>query len=441
MAAMVSLIWDRILAAFRGATVASVRRRDATKFRLAAGARTRYQAALVPALAIPIAMNDFARRALLPAGFADLLPPEAGLEAATVERLMALFGAQGYVRVKPPLVEFEESLLTGAGAAMARHSFRLMDPVSQRMLALRPDMTLQVARIAAVRLRNEPRPLRLCYAGQVLRVVGDALRSSRQFGQIGCELIGSAAVGADVEAVLLAATALAEIGTPGLSVDLSSPTLAAAIIESAGLPASQGKQLRDALDRKDAASVARLGGAVAATLGTLLRQSGDATRALEALATIELPARAAEDAQRLRDVVGALQARRPELSITVDLIENRGFEYHTGLCFTLFARGVRGELGRGGRYLAGGDFAEGGGEPATGFTLYTDTILRALPAVPRPRRIYVPIDAPPATAEALRGDGWSTLAALERAADPRTEASRLGCSHVWIAGAIHALQE
>jgi hypothetical protein len=235
MAAMVSRMRKRILAVFRGASVASVRCGDATKFRLAAEARTRYQAALVHALAIPIAMNDFARRALLPAGFADLLPPEAGLEAATVERLMALFGAQAYVRVKPPLVEFEESLLTGAGAAMARHSFRLMDPVSQRMLALRPDMTLQVARIAAVRLRNEPRPLRLCYAGQVLRVVGDALRSSRQFGQIGCELIGSAAVGADVEAVLLAATALAEIGTPGLSVDLSSPTLAAAIIESAGL--------------------------------------------------------------------------------------------------------------------------------------------------------------------------------------------------------------
>ena len=88
-------------------------------------------------------MTDFASRALLPAGFADLLPPEAGFEAATVERLMAAFAAQGYARVKPPLVEFEDSLLGGSGAAMARHSFRLMDPVSQRMLALRPDMTLR----------------------------------------------------------------------------------------------------------------------------------------------------------------------------------------------------------------------------------------------------------------------------------------------------------
>lgn len=386
-------------------------------------------------------MNDLARRALLPAGFVDLLPNEAGHEAATVERLMALFGAQAYVRVKPPLVEFEESLLTGAGAAMARHSFRLMDPVSQRMLALRPDMTLQVARIAAVRLRNAQRPLRLCYAGQVVRVVGDALRSARQFGQLGCELIGSAAVEADVEAVLLAASSLVEIGAAGLSVDLSSPTLAASIIDAAGLAPEQAKQLRSALDRKDAAAVASLGGAVAGTLGSLLRDSGEARRALTALAKIDLPARAAEDAQRLRDVVDAVQARAPELSLTVDLVENRGFEYHIGLCFTLFARGVRGELGRGGRYLAGGDFTGGTGEPATGFTLYTDTILSALPPQAIARTVFVPLAAPPGTARSLRKAGWSTLGALAETGDPRAEAKRLGCTHVWTVEKTIALEE
>jgi ATP phosphoribosyltransferase regulatory subunit len=385
-------------------------------------------------------MTDFVSRALLPAGFADLLPPEAGAEAATVERLMTAFGAQGYVRVKPPLVEFEESLLGGSGAAMARHSFRLMDPVSQRMLALRPDMTLQVARIAAVRLRGEPRPLRLCYAGQVVRVSGDALRSARQFGQIGCELIGSASVAADVEAVLLAATSLADIGTPGLSVDLSSPTLAAAIVAAAGIAGDAARSLRNALDRKDAASVAAHGGEAAALLGALLRASGEPSRALETLRASALPPGAVADAQRLAAVVSTLRARRPDLELTVDLVENRGFEYHTGLCFTLFARGVRGELGRGGRYLAGGDFADQA-EPATGFTLYTDTILRALPARGPARRAFVPLDAPAGTAERLRAEGWSTLAALEDGTDAAAEARRLGCSHVWIAGAIRALGE
>ncbi|NQV44142.1 MAG: ATP phosphoribosyltransferase regulatory subunit, partial [Rhodospirillales bacterium] len=120
--------------------------------------------------------NDNADKALLPAGMADVLPPDAAFEATVVERLMARFGAQGYGRVKPPLLEFEENLLRGPGSAMSSQTFRLMDPVSQRMMGLRADMTPQVARIATSRLRKAPRPLRLSYAGQVLRVKGSQLR-------------------------------------------------------------------------------------------------------------------------------------------------------------------------------------------------------------------------------------------------------------------------
>src|SRR5690606_15769726 len=110
---------------------------------------------------------------------------------AVVERVMACFASHGYERVKPPLIEFEEGLLAGPGAALAAGTFRLMDPVSQRMMGVRADMTLQVARIAATRLKNQARPLRLSYAGQVLRVSGTQLRPERQFGQAGIELIGA----------------------------------------------------------------------------------------------------------------------------------------------------------------------------------------------------------------------------------------------------------
>ena len=81
-----------------------------------------------------------------------------------------IFAAHGYQRVKPPLLEFEDSLLAGSGAAVADQTFRLMDPDSHRMMGLRADMTPQVARIAATRLAHLPRPLRLSYAGQCLRV-------------------------------------------------------------------------------------------------------------------------------------------------------------------------------------------------------------------------------------------------------------------------------
>src|SRR5580693_2690768 len=118
---------------------------------------------------IPRAMADTLHKALLPQGLRDLLPPEAAWEAEVVQRLTAVLGQHGYERVKPPLAEYEDNLLSGAGAAMAMETFRVMDPVSQRMIGLRADMTPQIARIATTRLKNAPRPLRLCYAGQVLR--------------------------------------------------------------------------------------------------------------------------------------------------------------------------------------------------------------------------------------------------------------------------------
>src|ERR1041385_1271722 len=137
-------------------------------------------------------MNDVRPPALLPTALYDLLPAEAQVEADVTARLMGVLASHGYERVKPPLVEFEETLLSGAGAAMASDTFRTMDPVSHRMIGVRADMTPQVARIAATRLSHRPRPLRLSYAGQVLRVRGSQMRPERQIGQAGAEVIAVA---------------------------------------------------------------------------------------------------------------------------------------------------------------------------------------------------------------------------------------------------------
>jgi ATP phosphoribosyltransferase regulatory subunit len=375
-------------------------------------------------------MSQPLQRALLPAGLRDLLPPEAAFEAAVAERLMAAFAAYGYERVKPPLVEFEDSLLAGTGAAMAPHIFRVMDPVSQRMMGVRADMTLQVARIAASRLANAPRPLRLSYAGQVLRVKGDDLRPERQVGQAGAELIGSDAAAADAEAVLLAATSLLAVGVRQLTVDLSSPNLAASVIAAAGI--TDTKRLRAALDRKDAEAVARLGGKAADTLGALMRAAGPAREALAAMAKLKLPADAAAEAKRVADVVALIEAAKPGFALTIDPVENRDFEYHIGLCFHLFAGDVRGELGRGGRYVAGGEFGSGGTEPATGFTLFMDSLLQALPAAAAPDRLYVPFGTTVETATAWRVKGWIVVAGLAQERDAAQEAKRLNCSHVLV---------
>ncbi|MDE2229048.1 MAG: ATP phosphoribosyltransferase regulatory subunit [Alphaproteobacteria bacterium] len=380
-------------------------------------------------------MNETLHKALLPEGLRDLLPPDAGIEADVVSRLMAVLASHGYERVKPPLAEFENNLLSGAGAAMAKDTFRVMDPVSQRMIGLRADMTPQVARIAATRLKKAPRPLRLCYAGQVLRVKGSQLRPSRQVGQVGAELIGPADVAADAEAISLAAEALAGLDLQGISVDLTLPTLVPAICRAAKLDPAQGDAVRRALDHKDAAALRKAAGPVATVLGELLKAAGTAEKSLAKLAALDLPKSAADERARLGDVIGRVKQAAPALVITVDPVENRGFEYHTGVSFTFFAKAVRGELGRGGRYRTD----NGGGEDATGFTLYADTILQALPEPPAPRRIYVPFDGDLGSARRLRTEGWITVAGLAPVRNARDEAKRLNCGHLLDGGKIIVL--
>jgi ATP phosphoribosyltransferase regulatory subunit len=377
-------------------------------------------------------MNDMPHPALLPAGLYDLLPPEAEIEAEVTGRLMGVLAAHGYERVKPPLVEFEETLLSDAGAAMASDTFRTMDPISHRMIGVRADMTPQVARIAATRLSHRPRPLRLSYAGQVLRVRGSQMRPERQIGQVGAELIGAGGPAADVEVIAVAGEALAALGVPDLSVDLTLPTLVPAIAEAYGITGDRAAGLRAALNHKDMAAVASLAGEAGALLARLVAVAGAAGATRAALDRLDLPEQACRERDRLGAVLDGLAGAIPALKVTVDPVENRGFEYHTGISFTFFVRvgpelGPLGELGRGGRYQAGAPAAL---EPATGFTLYTDTILRTLPTPPPRRRVLMPPGTDPARAHSLRVEGWITVAALLPAADWREEARRLDCGYV-----------
>src|SRR5271170_1534238 len=185
--------------------------------------------------------------ALLPAGLRDLLPPEAETEAASVEALMAAFAQHGYQRVKPPLLEFEDGLLAGTGAATADQTFRLMDPDTHRMMGVRADITPQVARIATTRLAGAPRPLRLSYAGQCLRVRSTQLAPERQVAQAGIELIGPDIAAADAEIVLVGAEALAALGLTRLSFDLTMPPLVDKLIEEAGVASAHRGPLARAL--------------------------------------------------------------------------------------------------------------------------------------------------------------------------------------------------
>ncbi|MDH5748872.1 MAG: ATP phosphoribosyltransferase regulatory subunit [Rhodospirillales bacterium] len=381
-------------------------------------------------------MSDPADKALLPAGMSDVLPPYAGFEADARERLISSFVGYGYERVKPPLIEFEENLLTGSGVALYDQTFRLMDPVSQRMMGVRSDMTLQVARIATTRLKNAPRPLRLGYAGEVLRVKGSQLRPERQFGQVGAELIGTESPTGDKEVILMAVEALEHLGVEDLSVDLGLPTLVPAVCQVLGLDEGVMSRLRLALDRKDDAGVSalagQLGGRAEKILLGMLSATGQAEDVLGILDGLDLPAAAQAERTCLSEVVKGIRAGAPNLTLTADAVENRGFEYHTGVTFTIFSSAVRGELGRGGRYRAGNGDEQG--EPATGLTLFMDSVLRALAGPVSPKKIFIPSGTPADAARTLRGEGWITIEGMNYDASPENEARRMNCTHLLIDG-------
>ena len=370
---------------------------------------------------------------LLPIGLSDLLPPDAEYETHITETLMRSFASYGYDRVKPPLIEFEEILLGGSGVATEKQTFRIMDPVSQRMLGVRADMTMQIARIASTRLGDIKRPIRLSYAGQVLRVKGSDLRPKRQFAQIGAELIGSNSFRADAEVILMTINALESVGISNLSVDLCIPKLLTHIFTDFKIDASfEVDNLKTFFNQKNVPAIEglkeKLGDEAVETFKTILISSGSIETALPMLKSIKLNDQAKKQIDNLEIVVKHLRKRAPDLKITIDPAESRGFEYHTGITFSFFSSQINGEIGRGGRYQAYNSKIT---EDATGVSLFVDSIIQALPKPKKQKKILVSsFDS--SKINNLRKEGWIVVEYFDDVSiNSENDTIQSGCTHYW----------
>lgn len=356
--------------------------------------------------------------ALLPSGFHDRLPPFADAAARLEAAVLGAAFAYGYERADPALAEFEAGLAGRLKAARAQDAVRFVDPVSQATLAIRPDMTAQIGRIAATRMGHHPRPVRLSYAGPVLKLRASQLSPERELRQIGCELIGLDTVAAAREVVEVAVAALAAAGVGDVSIDFTLPDLID--ILAAGpfpVPAGRIAELRDRLDAKDAGAVA----AIAPAYLPLIEAAG--------------PFASAHDRLCAFDAGGALTSRLDGLwriaeglpdgiALTLDPTERHGFEFQSWLGFSIFAGGVRGEVGRGGTYTIVHE--NGAEEAAVGFSLYADAIVAAGLADGERRRLFVPLGTDPELAARKREQGWVTVAALEAGDTPEAQL----CTHL-----------
>jgi ATP phosphoribosyltransferase regulatory subunit len=359
-------------------------------------------------------MTDPITQGLLPEGLRDRLPPQAEAAANLLRGLLDSVAGHGYERVQPPLAEHEASLLGRLSSGRRQDLLRFLDPATGATLALRHDMTGQVGRIAATRLAHYARPLRLAYGGPVLRVRGDQLDPSRERLQAGAELIGSDSVEAVAEVVAVAVEALGKTGLTGLSIDFTLPDFVAELAASHWpLDPLELATVAAALDAKDAAA---LGGSPYAAL---IAAAGPASAALARLSALGLDGAAATMLASAARIIEGIA-----IPVTLDPTERHGFEYQSWIGFSLFADGVRGEVGRGGAYRI--VHPDGREEPAVGFSLYVDGLVDAGLGEVRHRRILVPAGTDPAIAARLRTDGWATVAALDADADPRA----FRCSHI-----------
>src|SRR5512146_2084288 len=314
-------------------------------------------------------MSGNLRSWLLPESIDDVLPAEAAALEALRRTLLDHFATHGYRLVRPPLVEHLESLLTGSGRDLELQTFKVVDPLSGRLLGVRADITPQAARIDA-HLLNEPGATRLCYAGSVLRAVAEGPGATREVVQVGAELFGVPGIDGDQEVIALLVSSLTTAGLTGLHLDLAHIGVYRALASAAGI-AGNGDEgaLFDALRTKDRPAVR----ALTKSLPNAWRN------AFEALPELYGPAdevlRAARAAlpdipsiANALDALGALgQSAAPLVrALHVDLADLRGYHYHNGAIFSVYTAGEPNAVGRGGRYDGIGK-AFGRARPATGF--------------------------------------------------------------------------
>ena len=319
------------------------------------------------------------RNWLLPEYIEDVLPAEAARIETLRRTLLDLFKVHGYQYVIPPMLEYMESLITGAGHDLDLATFKVVDQLTGRLMGVRADMTPQAARIDA-HLLNHQGITRLCYAGSVLRTKPDGLAQTREPLQLGAELYGNADVGSDIEIQCLLIKALQAIGIKQVHIDFSHVNIFGSLIELSHIDAQLEQDLYAALQSKDQSSVKALSQSLdqvtREALINLTTLNGDSS--ILAKAAQILPATPAIQAAlaSLNQVSTALN----DLGVTVsfDLSELRGYHYHSGIVFAAYAQGYKGSLALGGRYDEVGQ-AFGRARPATGFSLDLRGVVTALP--------------------------------------------------------------
>lgn len=325
---------------------------------------------------------------LLPEYIADALP----VESVRIERLRRTvldhFHRRGFELVMPPMLEYLESLLTGAGQDLHLRTFKLVDQLSGRTMGVRADITPQAARIDA-HLLNHQGVTRLCYCGSVLHTLPASISAGREQLQIGAELYGFEGIEADLAIIRLMAGALEKIKLPMSRIDLSHVGIFEALVDAADLPQQAEENLLSLLQAKDVPGIVEACVDVPSPYREALQSLPALYGGAEVLerAGLELPTLPAITValESLRHLIAAA----PELPFSVDLSDLRGYHYHNGVVFAAYCPDYPAAIALGGRYDGAGK-AFGRARPATGFSMDLREVARLVPPPKSPGAVLAP---------------------------------------------------
>lgn len=363
------------------------------------------------------------QKGLLPAGLSDILYPNAHIQSKIIENLLDVFSSYGYLRVKPPLVEYEETLLSdGPGEVLKDSTFRVMDPLSQKMLALRSDVTAQISRIASTRLSHLSRPLRLSYSGDVLRVKGDSFNMERQKTQVGAELIGPKSEVIDAEIMLVCVKALKSINIDNLTIDINLPFLRKYLLT--GISPSLKHSINQYIDNKDKQSLKKLKFENLNIISELMDVFGDHLNVIKYLQELKSKGILVDIIDHYLTVIDIVRKNDKSIKLSIDPLENRGFKYHTGITFTIFSDKLKGEIAKGGSYNIST------GETATGCTIYTEKVYPNLMLNLDKDLVYIPYLNMKDADEIIK-KGYRVVFGSVSNSEFEKEASEMNCKYIW----------
>lgn len=351
---------------------------------------------------------------ILPEGIDESLPGEARWIETVRRELIDMYRSWGYELLMPPFIEYLDSLLISS-PTLDLQTFKLTDQLSGKMMGVRADMTPQVARIDAHRLKCDG-PARYCYMGTVLKTRPDNFAGSRSPLQIGVEFYGHAGVQSDLEVIRLMLDTLSLCGIQNIHLDLGHMGVFNRLIEQTQLTEDEVDRVFNLLQRKAVTDLDRfiderdVPTDIAAALVALPELNGGAEvfeRAANfaALATEDMQS-CLQKTQRLAE---SLRGKYADININFDLSELSGYRYQNGVVFAAYVPGEGSEVARGGRYDGIGE-SFGEARAATGFSADLKNLMRLSQRkiIADKRRIAAPEDADPALQEkieALRAEG------------------------------------